>query len=76
MADDTEPQPAGFGLPAVFANRFNVRIDGDMSRVVFGDALIGKHANHHTHLIMRTSDLEALGTLVAELIAKRKTPGG
>jgi hypothetical protein len=69
---EEDPQPAGFGLPATFANRFEVKIDGSVSRIVFGDALVGKHAAYHSHVVMKTEDLQALGEAIGEVLAKAK----
>jgi hypothetical protein len=55
-----------------FSNRFEIKIDGTVARLVFGDALVGKHAAHHTRIIMKTEDLQALGEAVGQLLAKAK----
>jgi hypothetical protein len=75
MADDDDPQPAGFGLPGVYANRFSIRVDGEMTRIVFGDAIIGKHARMHTQIVLKTSDVEQLGATLVELVKKLKAGG-
>jgi hypothetical protein len=73
--ENEDPQPAGFGMPALYANRFSIRIDGEIVRIVFGDAIIGKHAKMHTHIVLKTADLEQLGTSLVELAKKAKAAG-
>lgn len=69
MADDDEPSPAGFGIPAIFTNRYMARLEGSMVRLVFGDAIIGKHAKMHTHLVMKLEDYRELGEMIRKSAA-------
>lgn len=72
--DDTEPQPPGFRTPAIFANRFSIRVDGEISRIVFLDGIVGKFGAERAHITMKTSDLVSLGDAIADLKNKMKPP--
>ena len=49
-----------FRIPAQWANRFSIRVQGGLVRVVFGDALVGAHASFHTHIAMTADYAKAL----------------
>ncbi len=68
------PRPAGFRIPAQWANRFSIRVQGGLVRVVFGDALVGAHASFHTHIAITADYAKALADSLQQMIAKASPP--
>lgn len=79
MAEEPEdPQPAGFKTPAVFSNRFIVRVDSDgLTRIVFGDALVRNHMAERSAVILTVDNALQLAELLMNTIteARKKAPG-
>ena len=61
----------GFGLPK--SHRFQVKIDGPMSRIMFGDVVVRKQADNRISIVMKTDELEQLRDLISQLLAEAKT---
>lgn len=64
------PTSAGFGVPAVFSNRFTIRTGADhgMTRLIFSDELPGAEPADVAQVIMPNSDAAELGKLLLELV--------
>ena len=62
----------GADIPALFSNRFYVLVAGDITRLVFSEALGGETINTHTALVMPTTDAADLGRILTETIAKNR----
>jgi hypothetical protein len=62
----------GKKLPAVYVNRFQILMGGDVTRVVFGESLVGEDdANWSVALAMSTGDAIALAELILQLANNR-----
>ena len=59
-------------LPAIFSNRFNIGLNANHTRIIFGDAIIGMDAEYHTSIVMPTEDAKELAQLILQLIEKNK----
>jgi hypothetical protein len=41
---------------ALFANRFQITVSPDITRITFGEAVVGVDATYRTAIVMRTAD--------------------
>jgi hypothetical protein len=67
MSDEIEKQDFA---PARWVNLFKILVYSNVSRIAFGDAVVGKDALFHTAVIMSTEDLKALALVINDTIAE------
>lgn len=75
MPTDDEPQPPGFRTPGVFINRYDVRFT-NVARIIFQDALVGKHGAERTHVVMTIPDALALANLIQSVAREHMEKSG
>ena len=56
-------------IPSKWVNLFKIIVTSNVSRIAFGDAIIGKDGIFHTAITLSTSDLAALGEVIKETLA-------
>jgi hypothetical protein len=64
--------PEDQDVPAVFTNRFTVRVSPHLTRIAFGEALVGMDHTYRAALMMTTSDAKELAETILALISKTK----
>lgn len=72
MPDQDAEVAKAQAVPAVYANRFYFSMGDDLTRIAFGEAIVGIDATYRTAVIMRTTDIaELIGTLQSALDQRR-----
>jgi hypothetical protein len=54
----------------IFANRFQVTVGPQITRIAFGEA-VGEEVNYHSAMVTLTIDAEALADLIKEVIRRQ-----
>jgi len=54
----------------MFTNRFFVTVSADLTRIAFGEAVVGTEANYRSAIIMRTSDAITLADTLKDAIIR------
>lgn len=57
----------GADLTPVYSSFFHVRVSDNMSRLVFGDNIIGEPTRYHTAIVMTTENILLLAGLIEKL---------
>jgi hypothetical protein len=57
-------------IPAVFINRFSIRVGTQHTRLTFGEALVGTNASLRTAIVLSTTDARLFGELLLDTIDK------
>lgn len=62
-------KPEGLELPSMFINRFNVLVGPELSRLVFGETVIGDQTKFHIAITMTTAHVKEFAMLLLQLAA-------
>lgn len=69
-------RPIGHGIPALYANRFQVWVDGGIVRIIFGDTVSGlvEDQEFRVAFVMQRNDAKALADVINELLEQTNAP--